>query len=420
MLMDQWPAGLRRQGMAGLNFFRYVTSQFQAHGCRQSAAALTYMTLFALVPMLTVMHSMFSLVPVFQGVGGQVEAWVYANFLPSSGREISVYLREFSSQALSLSGLGVAMLMLTAYLMLMSIEVTFNAIWATSGARRGLNGFLVYWAILSLTPVLLASAFIMKTYLLSFNLLVNEIEALGALGSVFSCLPGLMTWMAFSPLFFAVPNCRVRLRYALWGGLVTSLMLILVKWLFALIMTHSSYTTVYGAFALIPLLLMWVYLLWFLILLGAVWVCCLQTFVRRRSPQRLPAPLVNLMILWRCRQLQNRGELLSDTAVSALGIEVQQWQGLRTELLRRRVLEQTLTGDFALLVGLHSLAVVDVFSWGDDNLLVSDQECHIERLSGEPWCDRYRALAIALETSRREHLSGTVMQLFADREQQTV
>lgn len=420
MLIDQWPAGWWRQGMAGLDFFRYVTSQFQAHGCRQSAAALTYMTLFALVPMLTVMYSMFSLVPVFQGVGGQVEAWVYANFLPSSGREISVYLREFSSQALSLSGLGVAMLMLTAYLMLMSIEVTFNAIWATSGARRGLNGFLVYWAILSLTPVLLASAFIMKTYLLSFNLLVNEIEALGALGSVFSYLPGLMTWMAFSLLFFAVPNCRVRLRYALWGGLVTSLMLILVKWLFALIMTHSSYTTVYGAFALIPLLLMWVYLLWFLILLGAVWVCCLQTFVRRRSPQRLPAPLVNLMILWRCRQLQNRGELLSDTAVSALGIEVQQWQGLRTELLRRRVLEQTLTGDFALLVGLHSLAVVDVFSWGDDNLLVSDQECHIERLSGEPWCDRYRALAIALETSRREHLSGTVMQLFADQEQQTV
>jgi membrane protein len=381
---------------------------------------MTLFALFALVPMLTVMYSMFSLVPVFQGVGAQVEAWVYANFLPSSGREISVYLREFSSQALSLSGLGVAMLMLTAYLMLMSIEVTFNAIWATSGARRGLNGFLVYWAILSLTPVLLASAFIMKTYLLSFNLLVNEIEALGALGSVFSYLPGLMTWMAFSLLFFAVPNCRVRLRYALWGGLVTSLMLILVKWLFALIMTHSSYTTVYGAFALIPLLLMWVYLLWFLILLGAVWVCCLQTFVRRRSPQRLPAPLVNLMILWRCRQLQNRGELLSDTAVSALGIEVQQWQGLRTELLRRRVLEQTLTGDYALLIDLHNLAVVDVFSWGDDNLLVSDQECHIERLSGEPWCDRYRALAIALETSRREHLSGTVMQLFADQEQQTV
>ncbi|MFL3646773.1 MAG: YhjD/YihY/BrkB family envelope integrity protein, partial [Cellvibrionales bacterium] len=92
MLMDQWPAGWRRKGMAGLEFFRYVTRQFQAHGCRQSAAALTYMTLFALVPMLTVMYSMFSLVPVFQGVGGQVEAWLYANFLPSSGREISVYL----------------------------------------------------------------------------------------------------------------------------------------------------------------------------------------------------------------------------------------------------------------------------------------------------------------------------------------
>ena len=69
MLMDQWPAGWRLQGMAGLEFFRYVTRQFEAHGCRQSAAALTYMTLFALIPMLTVMHSMFSLVPVFQHWG---------------------------------------------------------------------------------------------------------------------------------------------------------------------------------------------------------------------------------------------------------------------------------------------------------------------------------------------------------------
>ncbi|MDA9371890.1 hypothetical protein N9R09_02170 [Porticoccaceae bacterium] len=131
MLMGQWPTGWRRQGVAGLDFFHYVTSQFQTHGCRQSAAALTYMTLFALVP-------------VFQRVGGQVEAWVYVNLLPSSVGKISVYLSEFSSQARSLIGLGVAMLMLTADLMLMNIEVTFNAIWATSGARRGLNGFPVY------------------------------------------------------------------------------------------------------------------------------------------------------------------------------------------------------------------------------------------------------------------------------------
>ncbi len=126
------------------------------------------------------------------------------------------------------------------------------------------------------------------------------------------------------------------------------------------------------------------------------------------------------MILWHCRQLQNRGELLSDTAVSALGIEAQQWQGLRADLLRRRILEQTLNGDYVLLIDLHGLAVVDVFSWGDDNLLISHQDRDGEWLAGEPWCARYRALAIALETSRREHLSGTVMQLFADQEQQTI
>ena len=101
-----------------------------------------------------------------------------------------------------------------------------------------------------------------------------------------------------------------------------------------------------------------------------------------------------------------------------MGIDAQQWQGLRADLLRRRILEQTLNADYVPLVDLHGLAVVDVFSWGDDNLLISHKDRHGEWLVGERWYARYRALAIALETSRREHLSGTVMQLFADQEQQ--
>ena len=106
--------GLVRTG----HFLRYLGQRFNRDGCRQSAAALTYMSLFAIVPMLTLMYSMFSLVPAFNEVGSQVEAFIFSKFLPSSGQEISQYLTEFSSQARKLSAAGVVILMVTSFLML--------------------------------------------------------------------------------------------------------------------------------------------------------------------------------------------------------------------------------------------------------------------------------------------------------------
>ncbi|MDG2284093.1 MAG: YihY family inner membrane protein, partial [Alphaproteobacteria bacterium] len=152
----------------GGHFLRYLVQRFNRDGCRQSAAALTYMSLFAIVPMLTLMYSMFSLVPAFNEVGSQVEAFIFSKFLPSSGQEISQYLTEFSSQARKLSAAGVIILMVTSFLMLGNIEKTFNHIWATTGGRKGLAGFFVDGAILSLGPLLLAAGLLMKTYLVSF------------------------------------------------------------------------------------------------------------------------------------------------------------------------------------------------------------------------------------------------------------
>ncbi len=87
-------------------FLNYLLVRFKRDGCRQSAAALTYMSLFAIVPMLTLMYSMFSLVPAFQDAGSQVEAWIFSKVLPSSGQEITAYLSEFSIQARKLSSVG--------------------------------------------------------------------------------------------------------------------------------------------------------------------------------------------------------------------------------------------------------------------------------------------------------------------------
>lgn len=182
------------------HFLIYLARRFQGDGCPQSAAALTYMSLFAVVPMLTLMYSMFSLVPAFQELGGQVEAFIFSKFLPSSGQEITQYLSEFSTQARKLSIAGVLIILITAFLMLSNIEKTFNHIWATTGGRQGLAGFLVYWAILSLGPLLLAIGMMMSTYLMSFRLIVAEVDSLGVVVLLFSYLPWLLTWFAFTLL----------------------------------------------------------------------------------------------------------------------------------------------------------------------------------------------------------------------------
>ena len=158
-------------------FLRFLLARFLADDCPQSAAALTYTSLFAVVPVMTVTFAMLSAVPAFQGLGEQIQAFVFSHFVPASGANIQAYLLDFSSQARQLTWLGVLLLAVTAWLMLASIERTFNGIWRGSRRRRGLASFLLYWAILSLGPLLLGAAFAISTYLASLRWLTGS-EAL--------------------------------------------------------------------------------------------------------------------------------------------------------------------------------------------------------------------------------------------------
>src|SRR5690606_16949890 len=136
------------------------------------------------------------------------------------------------SQARKLSVLGAIILIVTSYLMLANIEKIFNRIWGTLGNRRGLSGFLVYWGVLSFGPLLVGIGLLMHTYLLSFQMMVDSVDSLGLTAQLLKYLPWILTWMAFTLLFIAVPNCKVVFRYALVGGLVTTVLFQLIKGIF--------------------------------------------------------------------------------------------------------------------------------------------------------------------------------------------
>jgi len=354
------------------------------------------MSLFAIVPMLTLMYSMFSLIPAFQDAGSQVEQWIFSKVLPSSGQEISTYLSEFSIQARKLSSVGVVILMVTSYLMLANIEKTFNHIWGTDGGRRGLSGFLLYWAILSLGPLLLAAGMVMKTYLLSFSLIVDEVDALGISQYLFAYLPWLLSCMAFSLLFIAVPNCKVRTSHAIYGAVVTTVLFESAKALFGFLVAHSSYNNVYGAFAVIPLFLIWIYLLWMLILIGAEFVRSLETFSFEGQGKKLPDMVAALMVLWHCWQNQQRGASLSEQSMVAAGLDAEHWKRLRNLLLEKRVLEKTASGQYVLIRDLGSHSINDVCDWLGENILSTPGYAQGESdklISANPWFTKYDMLA---------------------------
>lgn len=335
---------LTRLGKLAVAFVTHLARRYRSDGCSEHAAALTYTTLFALVPLMTLMYAMLSLVPSFQGLGSQIEQLLFNNLVPSSGIEVQNYLRDFSVQARNLGAVGGLILIATSYLMLTAVEKAFNRIWDAPNNRRGLAGFLLYWGVLSFGPLLVAVGLLIHAYVLSVKFVADG-TALPGIG-LLNYLPWLMTWVAFTIMYVAMPNCRVSRRDAAIGGLVTAILFELAKALFGKLVADSDYHTVYGAFAAIPLFLLWIYLSWSLVLGGAELVRSLETFKTSYRGHRYPDLFAMLLVCRECLRRQDSGETLVDRDITRAGIDGEQWRGLRTLLLRGKILKTTDDGGY--------------------------------------------------------------------------
>ncbi|MEO4047863.1 YihY family inner membrane protein [Pseudomonas sp. CAU 1711] len=301
-----------------VGFWRFLLQRFFSDRAIHSAAALTYTTLFAVVPVMTVTFAMLSAVPAFQGTGEQIQSFIFRNFVPSSGATVQQYLRDFTTQARQLTWVGVGLLAVTAFMMLVTIEKTFNAIWRVRQPRRGVSSFLLYWAILSLGPLLLGAGFAVTTYITSLSLLSGPDALIGA-KTLLAFAPLLFSAAAFTLIYSAVPNARVPLRHALVGGLFAAVLVEVAKALFGLFVSlFPGYQLIYGAFATVPLFLLWVYLSWLIVLFGAELVCNLSS-VRHWRRKALPRLLVVLGVLRVFHERQQRGRALRHEDMQGAG-----------------------------------------------------------------------------------------------------
>jgi len=254
-----------------LHLLCFMVARFRQDRCAQMAASLTFTTLLSLVPLITIALTLFSAFPVFESFSGQIKSFLLSNMLPEIGSKmISHYVEQFAESATRLTAVGIVFLGVAAMLMMHTIDSAFNTIWRVSRPRPLMQRVLVYWAVLTLGPLLIGGSLSLTSWLVGVSVgYARQIPEFGVL--LLKIVPVLLTTLAFSLLFRVVPNRYVPLRHALIGGVAAAVVFESMSRIFAFYIAHfPTYKLVYGAFASIPIFLLWVYLSWLTVLLGAL------------------------------------------------------------------------------------------------------------------------------------------------------
>ncbi len=253
------------------DLFRFAGRRLAEEQLPQVAGSLTFTTVLALVPVLTIAFAIFTTFPLFNTFRASLEAYFVQNLMPKGiANTILGYLTQFSSKATRLSALGAVALIVTAVAMMLMIDRVFNLIWRVKTKRPIAQRIVVYWAIVTLGPLLIGASITLTSYLFTMtNGVVRDVPFIGAV--FFTSISVLLTTVAFTSLYIVVPNKVVEWRDALAGGLLAALAFEVVKRLFAIfILKVPTYTVVYGAVAAFPIFLVWIYLGWLITLGGAV------------------------------------------------------------------------------------------------------------------------------------------------------
>jgi len=240
-----------------------------------TASSLTYTTMLALVPLFTVMLAVFTAFPMFATLQTVLQKWLIESLIPDNiARQVLGYLSQFSSKAGKLGLLGLVVVLTSALMLILTIDRTLNTIWRVRRPRPLAQRVLIYWAALTLGPLLLGASLTMTSYLLTVSSSVMggiTGAAIGGLQLVVNTLEFGLVAAGIAALYHYVPNTQVKWGHAWSGGIFVAIGIELAKKLLSLYLTSvPTYNAVYGAFATFPILLLWIYVVWVIVLLGAV------------------------------------------------------------------------------------------------------------------------------------------------------
>ncbi|MBC7989167.1 MAG: YihY family inner membrane protein [Luteimonas sp.] len=331
----RWSDRMRDRARTG-TFFRFLWQRFLDDRLFEAAGALSYTTVFALVPLSMVVFGVLSAFPVFDKWSDQLSDYIFSNFVPSSARAVESYLRQFSQNTGQLTTVGVIALVISLLITLTSVETTFNRIWRVKTARPKFGRFLVYWTVLTLGALVATASLALSTRF--FAMEVFQTASGRALENfMLSLAPMSIELVAFAAIYRVVPHRTIQWRHALAGAFLAVVLIELVKWVIGLYLGNlGSYQKIYGPLAFVPIFLLWIYFGWVSILLGASFASSMSAFRYQPAAMRLPIgyEIYGLLrMLGRFDEARCRGKGLHSD-------EIQRMEPMMTDALVQQMLAQ--------------------------------------------------------------------------------
>jgi len=349
-----------------LSFARFLWLRFWDDRLFQAAGSLAYTTVFAIVPLAVVVFGVLSAFPVFDRWSEQLSHYVFTHFVPSAASAAEGYLRQFSASAGQLTAAGFIALVVSLLITLNSVEQTFNRIWRVSSARPRLTRFLVYWTVLTLGAMLAAAMLAISNTLFAlplFGTAQGQWLANLALGAA----PVAIELLCVVGVYRVVPHLSVHWRHAIAGALLATLLLELVKWAMGLYLSSfQSYQKLYGTVAFVPILLLWIYLCWVSVLLGASLASSLSAFRYRPHALRLPSGhdlYALLRVLGRFGLARREGQGISEEDLLRIEpmLTDSQLQQLLQGLERAGIVRDDGRGEWLLARDLHRVRLGELY-----------------------------------------------------------
>ncbi|HET7365378.1 MAG TPA: YihY family inner membrane protein [Burkholderiales bacterium] len=310
---------MRKHLRAAWEFIVALVTRFREERVTQTAGSLTYTTLLSLVPLFTVALAVSTAFPVFNEWIGALQLFVLENVLPDTPAVNSLIeqINSFSENAARLTAIGIAGFVVTSVMLMLTIDNALNRIFRVQRRRSIVQNVFIYWGVITLGPLFIGGSISSTYFALRQAAGVSTFSFLA--DALVGVVPFVLTCIALMLLYGVVPARRVEWRHAVLGGLLAGIGFEIAKRGFAIYLTRvPTYTLIYGAFATIPIFLIWLYLSWVVVLTGAVFTAVLPVFGRKAERLRVPGEELAdaLGVLGALARAHEQGDVLTLNALA--------------------------------------------------------------------------------------------------------
>lgn len=396
-------------------YLRLLVQHFLDDNCTQKAASLTYTTLLSIVPIIAVVLMIFSTVPALEGVREQVQQAIYSNLLPSSSSQISNYLYNFAEKSIKMSIVGVGALLFTTIMTLITIETAFNQIWRVEDKPDTIKSVVRFLIMVVAVPSVLGIAFLASSAVQSIDFLNRRVGGYGIDWGVWvQIFSFFITILGFAGMYWFIPKIKVPLKNAVIAGGVIAVIFECVKQVFGLAITNfTSYEAIYGAFAALPIFLMWIYISWNLILLGVEISYTLTIFETKETPVRHSLFSLMDMLNTIYKNFKNNKSTSEKELREVLGKkEVSKWQTYIAQLEQNKLITKLDNEEYTLKTDLNTINLWEFYKALPYSLPIKNELILLQEADYDPWYIELYDRLNAVEKNAKTELNTPLAYLF--------